>query len=118
MLCDVTIEGDRIAAVARAGAGLPPAGAETLDAAGALVLPGLVDAHVHLDKAHTWHRAPNRTATFWDALETLHKDKVNWTPPTSSGAASSRCAARGPAARVSCARTSTPGCRSARRAMR
>ena len=79
VLCDVTIEGDRIAAVARAGAGLPPAGAESVDAAGALVLPGLVDAHVHLDKAHTWHRAPNRTATFADALATLFRDKENWT---------------------------------------
>ena len=39
------------------------------------------DAHVHLDKAHTWHRAPNRTATFWDALDTLARDKVNWTAP-------------------------------------
>jgi cytosine deaminase len=79
VLCDVTIEGDRITAVAPAAA-IPPSAVEARveDLAGALVWPGLVDAHVHLDKAHTWHRAPNRTATFWDALSTLAKDKDNW----------------------------------------
>jgi cytosine deaminase len=34
---------------------------------------------VHLDKAHTWHRAPNRSGRFAEALETLRADKKNWT---------------------------------------
>jgi cytosine deaminase len=79
VLCDIAITGDRIQAVTPAGQTAPPAGAVTVEAQGGLVFPGLVDAHVHLDKAHTWHRAPNRTATFADALATLFRDKENWT---------------------------------------
>jgi dihydropyrimidinase len=43
---DLLIENERIAAV---GVDLPAPGAEVVDAAGKLVLPGGVDAHVHLD---------------------------------------------------------------------
>ena len=78
VLCDVTIDGGRITAVTLAGASPPPTGATIVDLGGALVWPGLVDAHVHLDKAHTWHRAPNRTATFGEAMQVLYRDKDNW----------------------------------------
>lgn len=78
-LCDLTIVGARITAVAPAADTPPPAGATVVDLGGALVFPGFVDAHVHLDKAHTWDRAPNRSATFWDALTTLGRDRENWT---------------------------------------
>jgi cytosine deaminase len=44
-----------------------------------MVFPGFVDAHVHLDKAHTWDRAPNRSGTFAEALDVLSRDKENWT---------------------------------------
>jgi len=86
VLCDISLDGARIASVARSGpAGAPPsvpggppaAGAVDLD--GALVFPGFVDAHVHLDKAHTWDRAPSRSRGFREALETLARDKENWT---------------------------------------
>jgi len=50
-----------------------------IDLDDAMVFPGFVDAHVHLDKTHTWDRAPNRTGTFFDALATLGRDKDNWT---------------------------------------
>jgi cytosine/creatinine deaminase len=76
VLCDIRIDGGRIAAVTAAGPAAPG-----LDAEGALVLPGLVDAHVHLDKAHTWFRAPNRSGTFAEALEVLARDKENWSRP-------------------------------------
>jgi cytosine deaminase len=79
MLCDITIDGGRIAALAPAGSTAAAPGAKGVDLAGALVFPALVDAHVHLDKAHTWHRAPNRTGTFADALAILALDKDNWT---------------------------------------
>ena len=80
VLCDVSIEGTRIAAVGRSGA--PDSGAGTsVDLAGSLVFPGFVDAHVHLDKAHTWERAPNRSGTFLEALQVLGGDKDNWTRP-------------------------------------
>jgi cytosine deaminase len=43
-----------------------------------LVFPAFVDAHTHLDKTHTWHRAQNLSGTFWEAIDVLFKDKVNW----------------------------------------
>lgn len=56
----VLIEGDRIVAVGREGQLAVPAGARVVDANGYTVMPGLLDAHVHLDiLGHgdypTWH---------------------------------------------------------------
>jgi cytosine deaminase len=79
LLCDLCIVGDRLVAAGPTGGAPLPTGAKVEDLNGVLVFPGLVDAHVHLDKAHTWDRAPNRSATFWDALTTLGRDKDNWT---------------------------------------
>jgi cytosine/creatinine deaminase len=45
---------------------------QTLDAAGKLVIPGLVDSHLHLDKALLLAQSPAQTGTFQEALaETL-----------------------------------------------
>jgi len=44
---DIALAGGKIAAIADAGAAHQ---APTLDLQGALVLPGLVDGHLHLDK--------------------------------------------------------------------
>src|ERR1017187_7830741 len=58
LLCDIALDGPRIASVARSaapGAAPPVPGAPTANAVdldGAMVFPGFVDAHVHLDKAH------------------------------------------------------------------
>lgn len=79
VLCDLVIEGETIKSVARSGEVSAQPGIAEIDLNGALVFPGLVDAHVHLDKAHTWDRAPNRTATFMGALTTLGADSANWT---------------------------------------
>lgn len=79
ILCDIAVDGSRIAAVTRSGEGAPREEARTVDLDGALVFPGFVDAHVHLDKAHTWDRAPNRSGTFAEALETLARDRAGWT---------------------------------------
>ncbi len=81
VLCDISIVGTEITAVrpaATAVAALDSTSRE-FDAAGALVLPAFVDAHVHLDKTHTWHRAPNRSATFHEALTVLGRDRELWT---------------------------------------
>jgi dihydropyrimidinase len=43
---DVAIEGERIAAI---GADLPANGAEVVDVAGALLMPGFIDGHTHMD---------------------------------------------------------------------
>jgi cytosine/creatinine deaminase len=84
VLCDLVLEGSRIISVVRSAASRTPphpapAAGDLVDLAGAMVFPGFVDAHVHLDKAHTWDRAPNRSGTFREALETLSKDKEKWT---------------------------------------
>lgn len=81
VLCDLAIEGDRIAAVVSAGQLDSHPAAREFDAGGSLVFPGFVDAHVHLDKTHTWHRAPNRSGTFMGALQALAEDKVHWSEP-------------------------------------
>jgi cytosine deaminase len=77
VVCDIAIDGPKIMSVEPSG-GSPGEG-NPVDLDGALVFPGFVDAHVHLDKTHTWDRAPNRSGTFAEALETLGKDKANWT---------------------------------------
>ncbi len=77
VLCDVGLAGETVVSVAPASSA--PAGTAEIDAGGALVFPGFIDAHVHLDKTHTWHRAPNRSGTFWEAITSLAGDKDNWT---------------------------------------
>ena len=63
---DLLVDGGRIAA---AGAGLQaPAGAAVVDGRGQLALPGLVDAHAHLDK--TLWGLPWRPHTAGDGLPT------------------------------------------------
>jgi len=77
VVCDIAVDGTRIASVALSS-DAPHAG-RSVDLDGSVVFPGFVDAHVHLDKTHTWDRAPNRSGTFAEALETLARDKANWT---------------------------------------
>jgi cytosine deaminase len=80
VLCDIGIEGTSIVSVERSPAEpLFPAPLGSVDLDGALVFPGFIDAHVHLDKTHTWSRAPNRSGTFAEALDVLGADKENWT---------------------------------------
>jgi cytosine deaminase len=77
VVCDIAVDGQKIASVDLSGGAVDVE--DSVDLNGSLVFPGLVDAHVHLDKAHTWDRAPNRSGTFAEALETLGRDKANWT---------------------------------------
>ena len=70
---DVLIDAGRIAAVERAGtlpAELGP------DLRRAMVLPGLVDCHTHLDKGHIWPRAPNAAGDFAGALQATGTDRT------------------------------------------
>ncbi|MEM9008471.1 MAG: amidohydrolase family protein, partial [Cyanobacteria bacterium P01_F01_bin.86] len=53
-----------------------PEAREIVDAQGKLVVPGLVDAHIHLDKAFLLGRSPAQTGNFVEALrETLRLKK-------------------------------------------
>src|SRR5689334_18871045 len=58
---DVLIEGARIAAIAPA---LEVGDAETVDCSGHIVLPGLINAHMH-----TWQTALRSVAANWTLLE-------------------------------------------------
>ncbi|MGF1483874.1 MAG: cytosine deaminase [Opitutales bacterium] len=94
-LCDIEVAADTIASVQLSGES-PNATDDTtrIDLSERLVFPGLVDAHTHLDKAHTWFRAPNLTGTFDNAIQTLHADTVNWSEEDllARGRYSLRCA--------------------------
>ncbi len=48
------------------------------DQQGGLILPTLGDLHTHLDKAHTWERAPNRDGTFAGAIAAVEGDRHRW----------------------------------------
>ena len=56
---DIWVEGTRIEAVTLNGSQSTLEATTTHDLKGQLLWPGMVDAHMHLDKAHTWNRAPN-----------------------------------------------------------
>lgn len=81
VLCDIEVAGSKITSVHRSSAAVPSGPDNAVDLDGALVFPGFVDAHVHLDKTHTWERALNRSGTFAEALDVLSRDKENWTRP-------------------------------------
>jgi cytosine deaminase len=78
--CDVLVDGARISAVWDSGSPRDPgAGVRTTDLGGSLVFPGLLEVHTHLDKCHTWDRAPGVHSDFWESLNILYKDAVRWT---------------------------------------
>src|SRR5580704_2915264 len=71
---DLKIAGGRIAAIAPAGSA-----SEGIDLDGGQVWPGLVDAHVHLDKTQIWPRAANLDGTHSGARAATGADRANWT---------------------------------------
>ena len=79
LACDIQVDGPRIVSVtSHADRVVAPVNTAVTDLNGALVWPGLIDAHVHLDKTHTWDRAPNPTGEFWDACRILNTDSSKW----------------------------------------
>jgi cytosine deaminase len=70
---DLKIAGGRIAAIAPAGSA-----SEGIDLDGGQVWPGLVDAHVHLDKTQIWPRAANPDGTSAGARLATGGDRANW----------------------------------------
>lgn len=76
--CDILVDGSRIRDVSPTKSAITHCDAPVTDLGGVLVFPGMLDAHTHLDKTHTWHRAPNPSGEFWDAINVLHADSRNW----------------------------------------
>jgi cytosine deaminase len=65
---DIAIEGERISALAASSPAGAPAASTVLDLEGRLVLPGLVEGHIHLDKALTRDRVLNTSGTLAEAI--------------------------------------------------
>lgn len=66
-LMDVAIENGRFAAIApHVPAKAAPA--NEIDAAGRVLIPGLVESHLHLEKAFVKDRKPNRSGTLMEAI--------------------------------------------------
>ncbi len=90
-IVDLEIRDARIAAVTTGESGVdgtighepsavPQRAAMSVDLRGGQVWPCLIDLHTHLDKGHTWERAPNPDGTFDGALRTVAADRsAHWT---------------------------------------
>lgn len=75
-LWEVGITGDRITQIAPS---IPDAVALNLDAGGKLLIPGLVDAHFHLDKALILERSPALEGSFAEAMRETLRLKQSFT---------------------------------------
>lgn len=76
---DIEIKDGTIVTIA-AGGSAPPA-QPTLDLHQAMVWPGFVDIHTHLDKGHIWPRQANPDGSFHQALMAANQDReAHWTP--------------------------------------
>jgi cytosine deaminase len=74
-LWDIGVKAGRIAAIAPS----VEAAAVTIDANDQLVIPGLVDAHIHLDKAYILDRYPAVEGTFSEAMRGTLEVKKSFT---------------------------------------
>ena len=73
---DLAIRDARIAAVLAPGSGPSDAEGGSVDLRRGQVWPCLIDVHTHLDKGHTWERAPNPDGTFATALRAVAADRT------------------------------------------
>lgn len=78
VLADLTLDAGRISAVRPAAPG--PALVGHWDLQGAPVLPGLVDAHTHIDKTFTLPRIGEVQPGLLGAIDAMMADRLHWTP--------------------------------------
>jgi cytosine deaminase len=74
-LVDVVLSEGRIAAIGEVGTIERPAGAETTDLAGYLLLPAAVEPHAHLDKAFLAERVANPTGDLIGAIQAMQASR-------------------------------------------
>ncbi|NCB63989.1 MAG: N-acyl-D-amino-acid deacylase [Clostridia bacterium] len=72
----VAIEGGVIRDIAP---GLEIAAQRVIDAGGKVLIPGLIDSHIHLDKAYIMDRLPNKSGTLMEAIQVTAKLKPTFT---------------------------------------
>ncbi len=75
-LMDIAIERGKIADI---GPKLECGSAIEIDAAGRVLIPGLVESHLHLEKAFVKDRKPNRSGTLMEAIEVTAALKPTFT---------------------------------------
>lgn len=76
-LVDIAIEDGRIAEI---GEHLPGLGTEEIECSGRVVIPGLIESHLHLDKALLDEERPNPDGTLAGAIEVTGALKREFTP--------------------------------------
>ena len=64
-LMDVAIDGGKIADI---GPNLACRGGKEIEGAGRVLIPGLIESHLHLEKAFVMDRKPNRSGTLMEAI--------------------------------------------------
>ena len=92
LLIDAKGRIERVAAAIEAG------NVESVDLAGRLVVPGLVDAHQHLDKTRTLRSVPNPQGTLHGAIDAFRRYAAAMTPEDVAARAErtmAACLARG-----------------------
>lgn len=75
-LVDIAISEGKITAVAPI---IEEAAAKTIEAKGKVVIPGLIESHIHLDKALIADREPNNSGTLQEAIQVTAKLKPTFT---------------------------------------
>ena len=75
-LVDIAISGGKITAVAP---NIEESAAKTIEAKGKVVIPGLIESHIHLDKALIADREPNNSGTLQEAIQVTAKLKPTFT---------------------------------------
>ena len=79
-LADLHLAQGRVLGLAPHDAQFTPPASSAWNLAGALVLPGLVDAHTHLDKAFTLARMGAVQPGLLGAIDAMMVDRRSWTP--------------------------------------
>jgi hypothetical protein len=77
-LVDLTLADGRITDIVPATGGTPADGEDGLNLAGRLVLPGFVETHLHLDKAHLDSLEPNPDGTLAGAIAVTGRLKADF----------------------------------------
>ncbi|MFI1241772.1 amidohydrolase family protein [Enterococcus casseliflavus] len=75
-LVDIAISEGKITAVAP---NIEESSATTIEAKGKVVIPGLIESHIHLDKALIADREPNNSGTLQEAIQVTAKLKPTFT---------------------------------------
>lgn len=75
-LKDVAIENGKIVAIE---ADIQGTAEREINADGRVLIPGLIESHIHLDKALIADRLPNKSGTLWEAIEVTGKLKPTFT---------------------------------------